>query len=63
MVVGGLPERDPTHAECVANQALDMMHYCQQVNRPDTNEPIVVCQTLSHAHLLGNYMYVHLCIP
>ncbi len=45
MVVGGLPERNPTHAECMVNQALDMMHYCQQVKRPDTNEPIVVCQT------------------
>ncbi len=43
MVVGGLPERSPIHAECVANQALDMMYYCQQVKRPDTDEPIVVC--------------------
>ena len=42
MVVGGLPERNNIHAECVANQALDMMHYCQQVKRPDNGENIVV---------------------
>ena len=42
MVVGGLPERNNIHAECVANQALDMMHYCQQVKRPDNDENIVV---------------------
>ena len=35
MVVGGLPERNTIHAECVANQALDMMHYCKMVDRPD----------------------------
>jgi len=42
MVVGGLPERNTVHAECVANQALDMMFYCKQVLRPDNNEPITV---------------------
>jgi guanylate cyclase soluble subunit beta len=42
MVVGGLPERNNIHAECVANQALDMMHYCQHVKRPDNDENIVV---------------------
>ena len=42
MVVGGLPKRNNIHAECVANQALDMMHYCQQVKRPDIDENIVV---------------------
>ena len=42
MVVGGLPERNTIHAECVANQALDMMHYCQQVKRPDNGENVVV---------------------
>ncbi len=42
MVVGGLPERSVDHAECVANQALDMMHYCEQVIRPDTGEPLQV---------------------
>lgn len=42
MVVGGLPERNETHAECVANQALDMMHYCQQVPRPDNGEKVVM---------------------
>ena len=42
MVVGGLPEKNNIHAECVANQALDMMHYCQQVKRPDNDENIVV---------------------
>lgn len=40
MVVGGLPESNNVHAECVANQALDMMHYCKQVNRPDSEEHI-----------------------
>ncbi|XP_041378791.1 guanylate cyclase soluble subunit beta-1-like [Gigantopelta aegis] len=40
MVVGGLPEKNPVHAECVANQALDMMYYCKQVVRPDSDEPI-----------------------
>ena len=42
MVVGGLPERNNIHAECVANQALDMMHYCCKVKRPDNGENIVV---------------------
>ena len=42
MVVGGLPERNSIHAECVANQALDMMHYCKQVTRSDNNEHITV---------------------
>ena len=42
MVVGGLPEKNPVHAECVANQALDMMYYCKQVVRPDSGEPIKV---------------------
>ena len=42
MVVGGLPEKNNIHAECVANQALDMMHYCRQVKRPDNGENIVV---------------------
>ena len=42
MVVGGLPERNTVHAECVANQGLDMMYYCTQVIRPDTDEPIRV---------------------
>ncbi len=42
MVVGGLPERNTEHAVCVANQALDMMYYCQQVIRPDTDEPLQV---------------------
>ena len=42
MVVGGLPEKNPVHAECVANQALDMMYYCKQVVRPDSDEPIQV---------------------
>lgn len=42
MVVGGLPESNPNHAEDVANQALDMMHYCKQVTRPDKKEPITV---------------------
>lgn len=44
MVVGGLPERNTVHAECVANQALDMMHYCKQVIEPDSDpeEPIKV---------------------
>ena len=42
MVVGGLPERNTVHAECVANQALDMMSYCKQVLRPDNEEPITV---------------------
>lgn len=46
MVVGGLPERNTIHAECVANQALDMMLYCKQVMRPDNNEPIMVSRTL-----------------
>ena len=45
MVVGGLPERSDDHAECVANQALDMMHYCEQVIRPDTGEPLQVGKT------------------
>lgn len=40
MVVGGLPERSAVHADCVCNQALDMMHYCRQVRRPDNDEPI-----------------------
>lgn len=44
MVVGGLPERNTEHAVCVANQALDMMHYCQQVVRPDNDEPLQVSQ-------------------
>ena len=42
MVVGGLPEKNTIHAECVANQALDMMLYCKSVVRPDNNEPIMV---------------------
>ena len=42
MVVGGLPEVNNEHAECVANQSLDMMHYCKQVIRPDTNDPVQV---------------------
>ena len=42
MVVGGLPEPDTEHAECVCNQALDMMHYCKQVIRPNSQEPIQV---------------------
>ena len=42
MVVGGLPERNSTHAVNVANQALDMMHYCKQVTRPDNKELITV---------------------
>ena len=42
MVVGGLPERNTTHAVNVANQALDMMHYCKQVTRPDNKELITV---------------------
>lgn len=44
MVVGGLPEENPVHAECVANQALDMMYYCTRVVRPDSTEPIKVQQ-------------------
>ena len=42
MVVGGLPQRNTTHAECVANQALDMMYYCRRVCRPDNGNPITV---------------------
>ena len=42
MVVGGLPQRNTTHAECVANQALDMMYYCRRVHRPDNGNPIKV---------------------
>ena len=42
MVVGGLPERNTVHAECVANQALDMMYYSRRVSRPDNNNPIIV---------------------
>lgn len=49
MVVGGLPEKNTIHAECVANQALDMMHYCHQVLRPDKNEPIVVSILTFHS--------------
>ena len=45
MVVGGLPERNTIHADCVANQALDMMHYCKQVSRPDNEQPITVSWT------------------
>ena len=66
MVVGGLPERNPTHAECVANQALDMMHYCQQVKRPDTDEPIVVstcvrccCACVCTCKLQATRCFVH----
>lgn len=47
MVVGGLPEENPIHAECVANQALDMMYYCKQVIRPDSTEPIQVLMIIS----------------
>ena len=56
MVVGGLPESNNVHAECVANQALDMMHYCKQVIRPDSEEQIQVkwtcadLQTHTHTH-------------
>lgn len=42
MVVGGLPEPNDDHAINVANQALDMMHYCQEVIRPDSEEPVQV---------------------
>jgi hypothetical protein len=44
MVVGGLPEKNSIHAECVANQALDMMDYCKTVMRPDEDETITVSQ-------------------
>ena len=51
MVVGGLPEENPIHAECVANQALDMMYYCKQVIRPDSTEPIQVLMIISPSSL------------
>lgn len=51
MVVGGLPEENPIHAECVANQALDMMYYCKQVIRPDSTEPIQVLIIISPSSL------------
>ena len=47
MVVGGLPQRNRTHAECVANQGLDMMYYCRRVCRPDNGNPIRVSVTLA----------------
>ena len=60
MVVGGLPQRSTTHAECVANQALDMMYYSRRVCRPDNGSPItvsllpesVVCPATSVARLI-----------
>ena len=51
MVVGGLPEKNPVHAECVANQALDMMYYCKQVVRPDSGEPIKVRNIVLLVHV------------
>lgn len=50
MVVGGLPEKNTIHAECVANQALDMMHYCKQVMRPvkrDKRDEIITDETIT----------------
>ena len=42
MVAGGLPIRTDKHAEHVCNQALDMLHYCKQVNSPVDGTPINV---------------------
>ena len=50
MVVGGLPEPDPKHAECVAHQALDMMHYCKQVIRPMSDPPETIQVVISCTH-------------
>ena len=47
MVVGGLPIRSDKHAEHVCNQALDMLHYCKQVNSPVDGTPINVSMRLS----------------
>ena len=62
MVVGGLPERNTVHAECVANQALDMMYYCKQVLRPDKNEPIVVSECVCVCVCVCACVCVHVCV-
>jgi len=54
MVVGGLPIRNDKHAEHVCNQALDMLHYCKQVNSPVDGTPINVC--------LPSYLFVSLTV-
>lgn len=53
MVVGGLPERNTIHADCVANQALDMMDYCRMVNRPDRPDDSETITVRVHPLFMG----------
>ena len=43
MVVGGIPEWVPDHAERVASQAFGMIAVSQRVKSPVTGRPLQVC--------------------
>ena len=44
MVVGGVPDPTTDHADRVANMALDMICNTEEVQSPESGEPIQVVQ-------------------
>lgn len=45
MVVGGVPERDPRHAQEIALMALDLLHTCSTIRIPHAPHLTLILRT------------------